>query len=118
MQLSRVLFHKTSADHNMINHGAKWYHGFAVGTWATHQPPFAHLLVLLDLIIWDFHIAALELTLMQGLLDNSQGKEARSLTHGNPTGGAAAGQRSLPSRVSISDEFKVQTGSQKRSFGY
>ena len=53
---------------------------------------------------------------MQGLLDNSQGKEARSLTHGNPTGGAAAGQRSLPSRVSISDEFKVQTGSQKRSF--
>ena len=89
----------------MVNHGAKWHHGSAVGTrtWATHQPPLALILVLLDLIKREFHTAALELTLMQGLLDNSQGKEARSLTHGNPTGGA--GQRSLPSKVSISDDF-------------
>ena len=90
----------------MINHGAKWHHGSAVGTrtWATHQPPVALLLVLLDLIIRDFHIAAFQLTLMQGLLDNSQGKEACSLTHGNPTGGA--GQQSLPLRVSLSDDYK------------
>ena len=91
----------------MINHGAKWHHGSADGTrtWAKHQPPVALLLVLLDLIKREFHTAALELTLMQGLLDNSQGKEARSLTHGNPTGGA--GQRSLPSKVSISDDFRL-----------
>ena len=80
----------------MVHHVAKWDDFCAIyaSARARDGPPDTHLLVLLDLVEVELHIAALMSTLMLHILDHGECEQALALAHGNPTCGT--GRPSLP----------------------
>ena len=80
---------------------AEWDHSSAGNTGARtdDKPPDALLLMLLDLVKGEQHIAALEPALMQSILDHGESKQALAFSHWHPACGAL--HVSLPARVLV-----------------